>query len=262
MQKEYKYLVWTATVTLGLLSFYLLVLTDKTSNSATTTNTISFTGQGKVLTKPDVAVIDLSILTQAATSKTAQDENSRKSASLVDFLKKEGVADKDIKTTGYNIYPQYSYPRPLPMGVDQSYPVPDYYPSSPKITGYQVNQTIQVKVRDLEKVDTVLDGVVSAGVNQVNNLQLTVDEPEKLKEQAREQAIREAKNKARDLQSTLGIRLGNIVNFVENTGGWPVPMYLKAEGMGGDMGGVGGGPSIPTGENEISVSVTITYQIR
>lgn len=246
-----KYFVWSATAAMAFLALFLLVQTNHTLNSATTTNTVSFSGEGKVVAKPDIAVVDLSILTEATTSKAAQDENSRKSKSLTDFLKKQGIEDKDIKTTGYNIYPQYYYP-----------PYPTSDGRSPRITGYQVSQTIQVKVRDLEKVDTVLDGVVSAGVNQVNNLQLTVDEPEKLRDEARENAIKDAKEKADALENQLGIRLGKIVNFSEDTGGYPVPMYESSyKGMGVGGGGTGG-PSVPVGENEIVINVTITYQIK
>ncbi len=234
---------------MAILSVFLLVLTDQQANTATTTNTVSFSGEGKVLSKPDVAVIDLAIVTEAATSKEAQDNNSKKSKTVTDFLKGQGIEEKDIKTTSYNIYPQYYYP-PYPASPEAS---------RPRITGYQVNQTIQVKVRDLTKSDVILDGIVTAGANQINNFQLTIDEPEKLRDEAREKAIKDAKEKADKLRSQLGVRLGRIVNFSENTGGYPIPIYYERAAAGG-IGG--GGPSIPTGENEISVSVTITYQIK
>lgn len=257
--KEVKYLIWAGIGALIMLAFFLLVTVNRTLDTATTTNTVSFSGQGKVATSPNVAIIDVSIVTSAKTSKEAQNENSKKSQSLTKFLENQNINEKDIKTTGYNIYPQYSYPRPITLEAE-SKDYPEYYDSNPKITSYQVNQTIQVKVRDLEKVDTILDGVVAAGVNQINNLQLTVDEPEKLKEQAREKAIADAKTKASNLQNQLGIRLGRIVNFSEDTGGYPIPMMYAKEAIG--MGGGGTVPSVPTGENEITVNITITYQIR
>ncbi len=248
---NYKPFLVGATVVMYILAAFLLVSANQKLNTAATTNTVSFSGEGKVVMKPDIALIDLSILTEATTSKAAQDENSKKSKSLTDFLKKQGIEDKDIKTTGYNIYPQYYYP-----------PYPTVDTRGPRITGYQVNQMIQVKVRDLEKVNTVLDGVVSAGVNQVNNMQLTIDEPEKLRDEAREKAIKDAKTKADALEDQLDIDLGKIVNFIENGGGYPVPMmYAKEVDGRGGVGG-GGGPSVPVGENEVVVNVTITYQIK
>jgi hypothetical protein len=241
----YKPLIWSGTVVLIILAIFLLANTNQIINTATTTNTVSFNGEGKVVAKPDIGKINLSIVTDALTSKIAQDENSKKSKALTDYLKKESIDDKDIKTTGYNIYPQYRYPP---------------YGGQPTITGYQVNQSMEIKVRDLDKVSNVLDGVVSAGANQVNGLSFEIDNPDALKAEARAKAIADAKKKANELKSQVGISLGKIVNFSENTGGYPVPVYFDSQVKG--MGGGGGGPEVPTGENEITVNVTITYQIK
>ena len=161
-------------------------------------------------------------------------------------MKKQDIDDKDIKTTGYNIYPQYKYPQ---------------YGGQPTITGYQVNQSLEIKVRNLDSVSNILDGVVTAGANQVNGLTFEIDDPDTLKAEARAKAIADAKKKANELQSQVGISLGKIVNFSENTGGYPIPIYYDAKLEGRGMGG-GGGPTVPTGENEIVVNVSLTYQIK
>ncbi|HEY4474344.1 MAG TPA: SIMPL domain-containing protein [Candidatus Paceibacterota bacterium] len=246
MNNNYKYLVWSGTVVMIVLAVFLIASTNQVLNTATTTNTVSFSGEGKVVAKPDIAKISLSIVTDALTSKTAQDENSKKSKTVTDYLKKQNIDDKDIKTTGYNIYPQYKYPQ---------------YGGQPTITGYQVNQSMEIRIRDLDKVSNILDGIVASGTNQVSQLSFEIDNPDALKSEARAKAIADAKSKANELKSQVGISLGKIINFSENTSGYPVPIYMKAEldGRGG-MGG--GGPSVPAGENEITVSVTITYQIK
>lgn len=243
---NHKPLIWAGTAVMVILAVFLLASTNQVLNTATTTNTVSFSGEGKVTAKPDIAVISFSILTEATTLKAAQDSNSAKSKQVVDFLQKQDIDDKDIKTTGYNIYPQYKYPQ---------------YGGQPTITGYQVNQSMEIKIHDLDKVSDILDGVVSAGANQINQLSFEIDDPEALKAEARKKAIEDAKEKADELEDQLGIDLGKIVSFSENTGGYPIPIYMKAEvdgrgGMGGD------GPSLPTGENEVIVNVNITYQIR
>ena len=246
MNNNYKPLIWVGTLSLLMLSLFLLVKTNQTLNTANTANTVSFNGEGKVLAKPDIAVISASIVTEATTSKAAQDDNSKKSTQVTDFLKKQNIDEKDIKTTNYNIYPQYNY---------RVY-------TKPQITGYQVSQSLEIKVRNLDDISTILDGLVAAGSNQVNNLGLQVDDPEKLKEEARAKAIEDAKSKADVLKKQVGIKLGKIVGFSENTGGYP--MYeLKGMGIGGggDASSVPA-PSIPTGENEIIVNITITYQIK
>jgi hypothetical protein len=237
-------LLWVIIGFLIVLAVFIAVSIDQKLNTATTTNTVSFNGEGKVLARPDVAVVDFSIITQAASSKAAQDANSKKSQSVMDFLKKQKIEDKDIKTVGYNIYPQYSYSRN----------------ESPKIEGYRVDQTIRIKIRNLENISSILDGIVTAGANQIGSLSFEVDEPEKLKAEARAKAIADAKKKAEELKGQIGIKLGKIVNFSENVGGWPVPLYktvaLEEKGIGS------GGPALPAGENEITVNITITYQIR
>src|SRR3989344_827180 len=257
MNNNYKYLIWSGTAALIVLSLFLLVTMNRISDTAVTTNTISFSGEGKIFAVPDIAAISFSIVTEATTSKEVQNQNSEKSKKVVEFLKNQNIEDKDIKTTGYSIYPQYSYPRPLSLGAE-SVTSPEYYPSNPKIAGYQVNQSFEVKVRDLEKISAVLDGLVTAGANQVNNLGFKVDNEEEPKEQARKLAIKNAKEKANKLKKQLDIHLGKIVNY--NEGGY-YPVYFKTEVL-DNRGEDASGPSVPTGENEIVVNVTITYQIR
>src|SRR3989338_5877492 len=132
MNNNYKYLVWAGTGVMVILALFLLASTNKVVNTATTTNTVSFSGEGKVVAKPDIAKVNLSIVTDALTSKAAQDENSKKSKAVTDYLNKQDIDDKDIKTTGYNIYPQYKYLQ---------------YGGQPTITYYQVNQSMEIKIR-------------------------------------------------------------------------------------------------------------------
>lgn len=263
MNTNYKYLVWSGTAALVMLAVFLVAITKQVKNTATTTNTISFSGEGKIFAKPDIAAVSFSILTEAKTSKEAQDSNSEKSKKIVNFLKDQNIDEKDIKTISYNIYPQYSYTYPCSLDDSLNRTGVPAYPCLEKIqriSGYQVNQSFEVKIRDLEKVSAILDGLVTAGANQVNQLGFKIDNEEKLKDEARELAIKDAKEKAARLRKQLGIRLGKIVNYSEG-GGYP-PIYFTAEakldGRGGDI----SGPSVPTGENEIVVNVTITYQIK
>jgi uncharacterized protein YggE len=239
-------MVWVVVGLIVITGVFMVISVRQKLNTATTTNTVSFTGQGKILAKPDVAVLNFSVLTEAATSKAAQDANSEKSKTVANFLKKQNIEDKDIKTISYNIYPQYNYPR---NGI-------------PQIKGYQVNQAYDVKIRDLDKVSSMLDGIVGAGANQVSNLRFEIDNPEKLKDQARAKAIDDAKDKAGALKGQLGIDLGKIINFSENVAGYPTPIMYNSMAAKEGLGMGGGGPDIQTGENEITVNITITYQIK
>ncbi len=256
---------WGGMILVAIIAVFFLVSIQQKLDTAPTTNQVSFTGSGKVSKKPDVAMADFSVITTATTSKAAQDANTARTNKVYDFLKKQGVEEKDIKNTGYNVQPQYTYPTtrsyPMPLGIESSmmaYPIQDT--SQPKITGYQVTQSYQVTIRDLEKVSTIVDGLVTAGANQVNNVYFDFDNRENVLAEAREAAIADAKKKADELEDQIGIRLGKIVNYYE--GGYPGMYYAKGMEMGGGDGYGGGGPIIPPGENEIMVTVTITYQIK
>ncbi|MEK7583094.1 MAG: SIMPL domain-containing protein [Patescibacteria group bacterium] len=242
-------LFWLGSVFGVVLIIFFAVSIKQKLNTATTTNTVTFSGEGKVLAKPDVAKLNFTILTQAATSKAAQDANSKKSNEVTAFLKTQGIEDKDVKTSGYNVSPQYVYS--IRSDIQEA----------PRISGYQVTQNFHITIRDLDNTNKVLDGVVAAGVNQVDQLQFEIENPEALKADARGKAIADAKAKSKTLESQIGIRLGKIVNFQEDVGGYPSydikMMALEARGGGNAM-----PPSIPSGVNEITVSVTVTYQIK
>lgn len=258
METQKTIVYWLIAGLIVVLAVFLLVIINQKLNTATTTNTVSFSGQGKVFAKPDVATIEFGILTEATTSKEAQDANSKKSQKVTDFIKKQNIDEKDIKTTYYNIYPKYSsYP---PVIYDerqvQAYPP---VPSEPKIVGYQVTQGFQVKVRDFDKLSGIVDGLVANGVNNVNNLGFSIEDPEKVRSEARTLAIADAKKKADELKGKIGIKLGKIVNFYEDIYGYGLD-------RGGGYGGVqtlpAKGLSLLPGENEITVNVTLTYQIK
>lgn len=241
-QKQVEWGSWLLVIVLGLSALWLLQNIGRQSEASSASDTITVSGTGSVLAAPDVAVAELAISEERFTAKAAQDEASRKSKLVIDYLRNQGIDEKDIKTSGYNIYPQY-----------------DYFEGRSSIRGYQVTQSLTVKIRNLDKANEVLDGVVSAGVNQVYNFRFAIDDPEELRNEARDKAIDDARDQAKKLSDQLDVKLGNIVGFSEQTSGFPVPLYGDAA-IG--RGGGGGGPELPAGENEVAVSVSITYQIR
>ncbi len=222
---------------------------------------LAVAGEGKTTVKPDVAVFTASVVTQAAKVKDAQAENTRKSNTIVDFLKKQGVDEKDIKTTEYNIYPQYSssYP-PLPCVFPGPCPVTTVRP--PEITSYQVRQTIQIKVRDLAKADDLLSGVVSAGTNEVGSLTFKVDDPEVARAAARKKAIDNAMVKAQTLANDLGVRLKKIVAYTDESANYPQPYMVNGLGARMEASPAAPGPQVQPGEQEVTANVTIVYEFR
>lgn len=206
-------------------------------------NTITFSGEGRVYIKPDIAFLDLSVVTQGKTVGDTQKKNSEKMNKVIDYLKDFGVEEKDIKTTNYNIYPQYVY---------EDIKVP-------QISGYEINQGLEVKVRIMDKIGELLGGAVGAGVNRVGSLRFSVEKDDEPKAQSRKLAIEDAKKKAQETAAQLGLKLGKLIGFYENYN-QPYPLYSTKEGYG--VGGGSGTPDIQVGENEIYIGVSLTYKIK
>jgi len=207
-------------------------------------NSIVVSETGEVYAKPDLAVITFTVLKEAKTVGDAMDENSATMNNVINAVKGQGVEDKDLKTTSFNISPRYEY-------LEGDY-------GKRILVGYRVVQDLQVKIRKKKKIGTIIEQATSSGANEVSDLQMTIDNQDELKKQAREKAIAAAKIKAGELTSQLGVKLGKIVSFNES---FYVPyydsrVYMMDEGIGG-----GEVPDIQTGENKISVSVVITYEI-
>jgi uncharacterized protein len=245
-QKQLQVGGWLMIAVLALAVVWLAQNINQESETGNVSDTITVSGTGDVLAKPDIAVADIAISVEGATAKIAQNDASKKSVAVVDYLKKAGIKEADIKTSSYNIYPQY-----------------DYTNGRSAIRGYQVTQSLTVKVRDLDKANDIIDGVVTAGANQVNSFSFQIDNPDKLKAEARKKAIEEANTKAKELADELDIDLGHIVSFSESGNDYyPLRYSAAKEAMG--MGGASSVPSpdLPTGENEVTVNVSITYQIK
>lgn len=247
---------------IGALSILALFLLAETINIATNfgrsgvpaTDTITVQGDGQATLPPDVARISFSVENTSATVAQAQDATTRQANTALDFVKEQGVAEKDIKTLSYNISPQYSYPNPCAYGTV----CPDYY-REPKITGYQVSQTVQITMRDLSKVGEMLGGLGKLEVQNVNGPAFALDDSTAGYSAARADAIDKAKTQARLLAKQLGVKLGKIVNFSESSGNYPYPMMY---GLGGGASEKSDVPDVPAGENTYNASVSITYEIR
>jgi uncharacterized protein YggE len=261
-----------AATALAVLALFLLVGTiaelksiNYIGSGVAATNTISVDGQGEVFAVPDTATFDFTVDETAKDVATAQASATTKSNAVIDYLKGQGIADTDIQTTDYNVNPQYSYqqgvcapPAPLPGGGVQ----PSYCTSGKQtITGYEVSQTVSVKVHDTSKAGALLSGVGSKGVSNVSGLSLTVSNQDALTIQARDKAIQDAKAKAEVLAGSLGVQLVRIVGYSEN-GNSPV-YYAKAMSAGAAMDSTAApAPQIPTGQNKITSNVSVTYEIR
>ena len=218
------------------------------------TDTVTVQGDGQATLPPDVARISFTVENTKATVADAQAATTKQANATLDFVKEQGVAEKDVKTLSYNISPQYSYPNSCQPGM-----MCPTYSGSPKITGYQVSETVQVTMHDLTTVGAMLGGLGKLGVQNVSGPAFALDDSTAGYDAARADAIAKAKAQAALLAKQLGVKLGKIVNFSESSGGYPYPMYSL--GMGGES-KAASTPNVPIGENTYNASVSITYAIR
>ena len=208
---------------------------------------ITVTGEGKAYAKPDIAMVSLGVHSESSKSQDAVDKNNKIVNDIITSAKGLGVEEKDIRTTSYNLSPLY-----------------DYTQSGRVFKGYSLDQQVQIKIRDFEKISNVLDKATSLGANTVGDLQFTVDNPETARAQARAKAIEQAKEKAISIFAQSGLRMGKLINIYEGgiggcgLGGCVQPPYGV---MGAAEKSASVAPQIEPGQTEINSSVTLTYQV-
>lgn len=219
-------------------------------------NTISVSGKGEIIAKADIATFTFSVTEEAVNISDAQNRATKKINDSINFLKSKGIEEKDIKTTNYNIYPRYNYVNPI-NEKSMIMPIKD----NRILIGYEVNQGIEVKVRDIGSAGTILSGIGNLGVNNVSGLNFSIDEEDKLKKEARDLAIEDAKKEAKVLAKGLGIKLVRIINFSES--GY-FPIYMEKFNADATSLRAGGSvvPEIPAGEDKVISQVNIVYEIR
>jgi len=204
------------------------------------------TETGNATAVPDIAKVYLGIEENGDSLKTVQENVNKKSKSLVSELKKLGIEEKNIKTNSYNVYPEYNY---------------DQQP--PQIRGYRVSINYQVTIENFDKVNEVLVKATEVGANNIGNIsfELRDETKEKALNEAREEASNKAKEKAKSLAKISGISLGRIINISESAGAEDIrPMYASKAVSLTSMESTK--PEITPGETEISITLSISWEIK
>ena len=245
MNKEnFKYLLLSVIVILAAL--YLIKIFNisypLTLTSITKSSELSVVGEGKVDVVPDTAYVDAGITvnnepTVISVQQKIDDVNNK----IVEALKALGIKKEDIKTGNYSVSPNYSYENQIN-----------------RISGYNGNVTITIKLTNTDLSAKVIEAVTQAGANQVGGVRFAVDNPDKFRELARDAAISNAKEQAQKLAKQLGITLGKITNIVEESPSQLSPIYgaLSAKGMGGGV----AAPQIEPGSQTITSVVTLYFE--
>lgn len=240
-------------VALASYAFYTLKQSEGVYTGAAV---ITVQGEGEVMVRPDIGEFSFSVMAEGVDAAEAQKKSAESINAVFAYLKEAGVEDKDVKTRDYYLNPKYTY--------EDVVCAPYAYcpPSNPVIDGYEVSQTVVVKVRDLAKSGELISGVGDKGATNISSLQFTVDDESASKAEAREKAIADAKTKADKLAKDLGVRIVRMTGFWEEQGGYYPMMYDKA--YGGDMMNESASvaPQMPIGENEVKTTVSITYEVK
>lgn len=204
---------------------------------------LNLSAYGEVKVAPDQATINFGVVTEAATAQEAMAQNAQQMTRVVAALRRAGIAERDIQTSGLNLSAQYDYQQNQP----------------PKLRGYQAQNRVTVIINDLTKVGTTADAVVTAGVNQIDGISFGLKDPKATEDQARQLAVRALQDKARLYAQALGVQLGGVRSLTEGGGYAPEPrpmaMYARAAMD------AGAATPVSAGELTVRIDITGTYDI-
>lgn len=205
---------------------------------------IVVTGEGEAAIAPDMALLSLSVMREAATAREALDANNTAMAQVIEAVKQSGIADRDIQTSGLQINPRYNYQN-KPDGTQTA-----------ELVAYQVTNTLSVRVREIARTGEILDKTVSLGVNQGGSIVFTNDDPSETITEARKNAVAEATAKAKTLAEAAGVKLGRVIEITDQSYGVQ-PMQIQAKAFDRAVAAV----PVEAGESSYRVQVNMTFEL-
>lgn len=214
------------------------------SDPTTPEHTISVSGTGRVTLSPDVADISVGVQVTALKVRDARSQAATKMTAVIAALKAAGIADKDIQTSNVSLSPVYDYSANA---------------NPPRITGYQVSNTVTATVRDLDKVSDALDGAMAAGATSIGGVDFRVDNQTAAAAQARDLAMKDAKAKADALAKAAGVSITGVSSISEQVSS--TPPVVRYDVAAGAAAAPEKSTPIQTGTNEIDIVVSVVYLI-
>lgn len=228
-----------------LLGQYVASQPGRVSQEVAAAREISVQGKAEIDSVPDVARITLGVQTGTQpNAEAALKILSDKFDGVVNAVKDVGVKEEDIKATNLSVQPIY-----------------DFSDGRQTLRGFEASESIEVTIRDLKRIGEVLARSTIEGVNQAGGLSFTIDDPTELQQQAQEEAIKDAHEKAKALARALNVRLGDVKNFNASgttPPGPPIPLFARTEQADTAV----GAPPVPSGTQTITAEVTVTYELK
>jgi len=197
---------------------------------------VTVTGEATIAVAPDTAMMRIGVSSQDKTARDASETNAKQMTSVLNAIKGAGVADRDIQTSRLSLQPQYD---PNKGGTA-------------RLTGFQASNQVTVRIRDIDKLPAILDRAISAGANEMSGIEFVVSEQSKLLDQARDDAIADARRKAELYAKAAGAKLGHVVSITEE-GSTPPPRPMQAMRA--------GAVPIAPGEQTLRAMVTVSYEL-
>ena len=196
---------------------------------------------GEVTRVPDIVRINAGVITQAPTATEAIRQNAARMESVRAALRSAGIADRDIQTSTLNLNPNYRYEENQP----------------PQLVGYQAVNEVNVRFRDIAKTGAILDALVAQGANQISGPTLGIDRPEAALDEARTQAVAQARARADLYARTLGMRVLRVLS-VSEAGASYMPPRPMARGMVANEATT----QIVPGEQTLTVALTVSFELQ
>ena len=200
---------------------------------------ISVAGEATVSVAPDLAQIDAGVTSEAKTAREASDANNAAMGKVLLALKSASIDEKDFQTSRLSLQPQAAPNRPGPASI----------------VGYRASNRVTIRLRDVTKVASVIDTLVAAGANDVGGINFTVSQASKLLDEAREQAIADARRRAEIYAKAAGVSLGAPLSITEEAGHGPIPYRRMAAGMAAST-------PVAQGEETLQVTVSVSWAIK
>jgi hypothetical protein len=224
----------------GVTSIMMSRPVQAQSSGITGMRQITVVGHGEAQGTPDTARIEMGVETMADTTTAALEQNNQQVQAIIDRLTALGVAEEDIQTSNFNIHARYD-----DQGRD--------------VTGYTVNNMVRVTIRNLDQTGRLLDEVVQVGANRIHGISFSVDDPDSLQAQARDEAIANAREKATRLAQESGANLGEVLVISENVGSSPPTPVFRGDFA---MGEAESSVPVQSGQQTVNANVQITFELR
>ncbi len=228
-------------------------------NSTVTNKTTTFdvSAEGSSSIKPDQATVSVGVVSSASTVKVSQDLLNSNMNKVISEIKKLGIDEKDIKTTNYNIYPEQGTDREMPLSEPAIEPAISRGtpPPLPTAKSYRGQANLEIKVKDLNNVDKVIDTATGSGANLITGVSFGNSDQTKAENQAREEAVKKAKEEAQNAAKIGGFKLGKLINYREDFFGSVYPAALDAARSSETT-------RVQPGESQVSLTVTLSYEIQ